>query len=134
MFPLTTKRVYDPPSPEDGARILVMRFWPRRVVRSAADCWFPELGTSPPLIQQWKQGGMRRTEFRRAYLRELQDPAARQAITKIRKLLETKPATLMCSCPDEARCHRTILREVILQPIPERKIAVSRKGTPPKAK
>ena len=105
MFPVTTKRVSDPPSASDGVRILVMRFWPRGVARSAVDQWFRELGTNPALIQRWKQGALRWAEFRRAYQRELQDPAARQAITEIRKLLRKSPVTLLCSCPEEARCH-----------------------------
>lgn len=115
MFPLATKRVYDPPSPADGIRILVMRFWPRGVARSAAHQWIRELGTSLALIRKWKQGSLRWTEFRHAYLRELQDPAARQAILEIRKLLLKDPVTLLCSCPDEARCHRSILKQAILQ-------------------
>ena len=126
MYALKTKRVYDAASPEDGVRILVMRFWPRGVARTAVDFWFRELGTSPSLIKKWKGGAIRWTEFRRAYRRELQDPAARQAITEIRKLVDKQPATLLCSCEDEARCHRSILKQVILQGTAT--IAVSRKG------
>ena len=127
MFPLLTKRVSEALSPADVKRILVMRFWPRGVTRSAADLWLRELGTSPELIQKWKHGSIRWTEFRRAYLRELQDPAARQAIAEIRKMLLQGPVTLLCSCPEEARCHRGILKQVILQqmiasrPAPRRK-------------
>ena len=93
--------------------------------RTAVDFWFRELGTSPSLIKKWKEGAIRWTEFRRAYRRELQDPAARQAITEIRKLVDKQPATLLCSCEDEARCHRSILKQVILQGTAT--IAVSRK-------
>ena len=120
MFSLSTKRVYDAPSPKDGMRILVMRFWPRGVARPTVHRWFRELGTSPALIRKWKDGAIRWIEFRRAYLRELQDPAARQAITEIRKLLLENPVTLLCSCPEEARCHRGILKQVILQQLPPR--------------
>ena len=115
MHPLLTKRVSDPPAASDGIRILVMRFWPRGVARAATDQWFRELGTQPALIQKWKPGALRWTEFRRAYRRGLQDPAARQAITEIRKLLTKSPVTLFCTCADEARCHRSILKQVILQ-------------------
>ena len=115
MFPLTTKRVYDAPSPADGTRVLVMRFWPRGVPRTAIHHWFRELGAEPELIRKWKQGTIRWTEFRRNYLRGLQDPAARQAITEIRKLLAKSPVTLLCSCPDESRCHRGVLKKVIEQ-------------------
>lgn len=117
-FSLTTKSIYDPASSEDGLRVLVMRFWPRGVARKAADYWFRELGTTPALIQQWKSGKIQWTQFRREYQRGLQDPAARQAIMEIRKLLSQKPVTLLCSCRDEARCHRSILKQAIVrQPV-----------------
>ena len=131
MHPLTTKRVYEPPSMEDGVRILVMRFWPRGVARSAVDRWVPELGTPPALIQKWKQGSIRWAEFRRAYLRQLQDPAARQTILELRQLLLKTPVTLLCSCPDEARCHRGILKQVILEPVASRRVSSARIGNAP---
>jgi uncharacterized protein YeaO (DUF488 family) len=118
IFPLATKCIHDPRSPEDGLRVLVMRFWPRGVARDRVDLWLREVGTTPELIRQWKTGAIRWTEFRRAYQRGLQDPAARQAITEIRKLLSEKAVTLLCSCRDEARCHRSILRQAILQQPP----------------
>jgi uncharacterized protein YeaO (DUF488 family) len=34
---LRLKRVYDPPSAEDGYRILIDRLWPRGLKREAAD-------------------------------------------------------------------------------------------------
>ena len=126
MFPLTTKRVSDPPSPADGTRVLVMRFWPRGVPRAAIHHWFRELGASPELIQKWKQQAVPWTEFRRAYRRGLQDPAARQAITEIRKLLAKSPVTLLCSCPDETRCHRSLLRQEVLRQPPTLRIAPAR--------
>jgi len=95
-----------------------MRFWPRGVSRKTVELWFRELGTTPDLIREWKQGNIRWSEFRRSYQRGLQDPAARQAITEIRKLLLEKPVTLLCSCRDESRCHRSILKQTILQQSP----------------
>ena len=130
MFPLTTKRVYDPSSPADGTRVLVMRFWPRGVPRSSIDHWFRELGAGPDLIKKWKQEAIRWTEFRRSYLRGLQDPAARQAISEIRGLLAKSPVTLLCSCPEEARCHRSILRKTILQQTGTIRIAAKRQSRP----
>jgi uncharacterized protein YeaO (DUF488 family) len=117
-FPLATKSVYDPVSSSDGLRILVMRFWPRGVPRTAVHHWFREVGTTPELIRQWKGGEIRWTEFRRSYLRGLQDPAARQAISEIRKLLSKSAVTLLCSCRDETRCHRSVLKQAILQQQP----------------
>jgi uncharacterized protein YeaO (DUF488 family) len=132
VFPLTTKCIYDPASPQDGVRVLVMRFWPRGVARKAVNLWFRELGTAPALIQEWKQEKIRWTQFRRGYQKGLQDPAARQAIMEIRKILSEKPVTLLCSCAEEARCHRGILKQAILQQ--RRRERRSARGTPLSAK
>ena len=117
-FPLKTNRVYDPPSSEDGVRILVMSLWPRGVARDRVDRWYRELGTAPDLIREWKSGAIRWSEFRRRYRKGLQDPAARQAISELRAMLTKQPVTLLCSCPDESRCHRGILKQMILQGSP----------------
>ncbi|MBV8523857.1 MAG: DUF488 family protein, partial [Acetobacteraceae bacterium] len=41
MTEVRIKRAYDPPSPEDGVRVLVDRLWPRGLKRSEAaiDVW-----------------------------------------------------------------------------------------------
>ena len=48
------KRIYDPPSPEDGYRVLVDRLWPRGVKKADADisCWAKEITPSPDL-RKW---------------------------------------------------------------------------------
>lgn len=66
-MPIKTKRVYDPPSPEDGTRILLMRFYPRGVKREAFQEWRKELGTEPDLIRAWKLGAIAWDEFTRRY-------------------------------------------------------------------
>src|SRR4051812_41176732 len=88
---LNTKCIYDPHSPSDGVRVLVMSFWPRGVARNHVDVWFRELGTAPSLIKEWKAEQISWTEFRRHYRRGLQEPAARQAVVEIRRLLSSKP-------------------------------------------
>ena len=45
------KRVYEPPSIDDGFRILVERLWPRGLSKSRAqvDLWLKEIAPSPQL-------------------------------------------------------------------------------------
>jgi uncharacterized protein YeaO (DUF488 family) len=52
MFKL--KRVYEPPSPDDGARILVDRLWPRGLTKekAALDLWMKEIAPSTEL-RKW---------------------------------------------------------------------------------
>jgi len=43
---IKAKRVYDPPEPGDGVRVLVDRLWPRGVRREAVDVWMREVAPS----------------------------------------------------------------------------------------
>ncbi|SDE92447.1 Protein of unknown function, DUF488 [Thermus arciformis] len=53
-MPFRAKRVYDPPSPEDGLRVLVDRIWPRGLPKEKArvDWWARELAPSDGL-RRW---------------------------------------------------------------------------------
>ncbi|MGQ9728729.1 MAG: DUF488 family protein, N3 subclade [Candidatus Fervidibacter sp.] len=62
-MPVKTKRVYDPPSPYDGTRILVMHFYPRGVRRDAFHEWRKESGADPSLIRVWKSHAISWDEF-----------------------------------------------------------------------
>lgn len=66
---LRSKRVYDPPEPGDGYRVLIDRVWPRGVSRERArlDEWARELAPSDGL-RKWFDHDPRRFEvFRRRY-------------------------------------------------------------------
>ena len=53
---LRTKRVYEDASPDDGFRLLTMRFWPRGVRKDRVDAWEKELGPSPKLLGKYRNG------------------------------------------------------------------------------
>ena len=53
---IRTKRIYDPPSPEDGYRLLIMRLWPRGVRKAAVDGWEKDLGPSRELLTSFRAG------------------------------------------------------------------------------
>jgi uncharacterized protein YeaO (DUF488 family) len=67
------KRVYDPPSPQDGRRILVDRLWPRGVSRKSAriDDWAKDLAPSTPLRRWFGHEPGRWSEFQTRYRDEL---------------------------------------------------------------
>lgn len=108
-----TKRVSEPSEAGDGTRVLVMRLWPRGVRRKHVDLWLPALGTDPVLIRAWRGGTVGWTEFRRRYLTGLRDPAAQEALAELRGLARKGTVTLLCNCPEEARCHRGILKALL---------------------
>jgi uncharacterized protein YeaO (DUF488 family) len=109
----TSKTVYDAGSPDDGTRILVMRLWPRGVRKDAVDEWFKELGTSLPLIREWKGGRIQWAEFKMRFLAEMESPGKKVLIASLAERSRNETITLLCSCRDNGRCHRSILKELI---------------------
>ena len=107
-----TKRVYDPPSPEDGYRLLVMRLWPRGTSKAAVHAWEPDLGPSRELLQTYRRGGMEWEVFARRYQEEM--ASQRELVARYREQGRRETLTLLCGCPDEARCHRGLLREMLV--------------------
>jgi uncharacterized protein YeaO (DUF488 family) len=67
------KRVYDPPGPQDGYRILIDRLWPRGLSKDKADIdeWRKDLAPSDRLRKWFKHEPARWEEFRRRYRKEL---------------------------------------------------------------
>lgn len=111
---IRTRRVYDPPADGDGARVLVMRLWPRGIRKDRVDLWLKELGPVVPLLRAYRGGKLGWAEYRRRYLAGLERPEAQDAVARVRQLARKGPVTLLCGCPDEARCHRSLLRGYLL--------------------
>ncbi|HVB34757.1 MAG TPA: DUF488 family protein [Patescibacteria group bacterium] len=61
------KRVYEPASPEDGARFLVERLWPRGIRKEALpmDGWLREVAPSTALRQWFAHDPAKWQEFQR---------------------------------------------------------------------
>ncbi|HUK93022.1 MAG TPA: DUF488 domain-containing protein [Methanomicrobiales archaeon] len=70
---IRVKRVYDPPSGEDGERILVDRLWPRGLSKERArvDLWLKEVAPTTELRTWYGHDPARWDEFRRRYRAEL---------------------------------------------------------------
>jgi uncharacterized protein YeaO (DUF488 family) len=67
------KRVYEPPSGEDGVRVLVDRLWPRGLSKpgAAVDLWLKDLAPSVRLRRWFNHDPSRWTEFKQRYAEEL---------------------------------------------------------------
>ena len=67
------KRVYEPPSQEDGVRVLVDRLWPRGLskTRAAVDLWLKDLAPSVRLRRWFNHDPSRWAEFTQRYAEEL---------------------------------------------------------------
>jgi uncharacterized protein YeaO (DUF488 family) len=80
---IQTRRVYEPPAPEDGARLLVDRLWPRGVSKEKLHLagWLKEIAPSGPLRLWFDHDPARWNEFQRRYFAELEErPEAWQPI------------------------------------------------------
>jgi uncharacterized protein YeaO (DUF488 family) len=110
---LRIKRVYQPPQPEDGARILVDRLWPRGLSRERArvDLWLKEIAPSTTLRRRFHGDPGGWEEFRTAYYAELEEPAAQTAVRSLLDQLRREPVTLLFAARDEARNNAVALKE-----------------------
>jgi uncharacterized protein YeaO (DUF488 family) len=70
---LKTKRVYDPPEPDDGVRFLVDHIWPRGTRKDLLklDGWLKDVAPSNMLRTWFAHDPARWDEFRRRYSAEL---------------------------------------------------------------
>jgi uncharacterized protein YeaO (DUF488 family) len=82
---IQVRRVYDPPAPDDGARLLVDRLWPRGARREKLQLtgWLKEVAPGNSLRQWFNHDPVRWEEFQRQYFAELeQNPQAWQPILR----------------------------------------------------
>jgi uncharacterized protein YeaO (DUF488 family) len=110
---IATKRIYDPAARTDGLRVLVMRLWPRGIRKSAVDLWLRDLGAEIGNLRAWNAGRLSWPELRRRYLAGLRRPPAAPVLARLRTLARRRRVTLLCSCADPARCHRTLLAQTL---------------------
>lgn len=110
---LRTKRVYDPSQKADGTRVLVMRLWPRGIRKSAVDLWLKDLGAEVANLRAFKAGRLGWPEMRRRYLAGLRREPAASALGRLRAMSKRGRVTVLCSCEDEKRCHRSLLRAAL---------------------
>jgi len=115
-MPILLKRVYEKPSPADGARVLVDRLWPRGVSQRAAalHAWLKDLAPSHGL-RRWFHARPRHWQmFRKRYLLELSEPAAEQALEELYDLAaRRRPLTLVFSSRNPEQNNAAVLKQLL---------------------
>ncbi|MFJ5546926.1 DUF488 domain-containing protein [Streptomyces sp. NPDC093225] len=106
-------RIYDPPGPDDGTRVLVDRLWPRGIAKADArvDSWPKALTPSNDLRRWYHAGGGSYEEFADRYAAELAAPEAAAALAELRGLVSGGPVTLVTAVKDPAHSHVSVLLE-----------------------
>ncbi len=110
----------------EGVRIGTVRRPPRGVPKAELaqldyyDVWLPLLAPSPPLVREAHQAQRADTDrawqrFARRYRREMARPDAAHALDLLVALSHTTDLSVGCYCAEERRCHRSLLRELLLE-------------------
>jgi uncharacterized protein YeaO (DUF488 family) len=110
------KRVYGKPSPEDGARVLVDRLWPRGMTKEAAalDAWLKDLAPSDELRKWFHSHRQQWSKFREKYLQELSSGPAKNALEQLYAIgKQHRQLTLLYSSKDEERNNALVLKELL---------------------
>ena len=104
----------------EGVRIGVTRYPPRGVPRAKwpehyFDLRLPVLAPSAELLARLRRGVIGFGRFSRAYENQMRTEPARQVIRLLAVVARSQPISLGCFCEDETRCHRLLLRDLILE-------------------
>ena len=109
--------------PDEGLRIGTVRRPPRGVPKSAFasqnwyDLWFPNLSPSAATVKfaqdaktdrQWQA-------FAKKYRSEMSTPENGHTLALLAALSRHTNFSVGCYCEDESRCHRSVLRALLLE-------------------
>lgn len=115
-------RLGTPRTPDEGLRIGTVRRPPRGVPKTEFasqdwyDVWYPNLA---PSSETMKLGQDATTDaewnaFTRRYKAEMADADASRTLDLLAALSHRTALAVGCYCVDEARCHRSLLRGLLL--------------------
>ena len=110
MEMIRLKRAYDPPSDDDGVRILVERLWPRGVKKEALqiDAWLKDVAPSTELRKWFGHDPAKWTTFQRRYFAELNTKP--EALKPIINASRHGPVTLVFSSHDAVHNNAVALK------------------------
>jgi len=116
-------RLGSPRKKNEALRLGTVRRPPRGVpkrefaTRDYYDVWVPDLSPSAELVKEALQakdeGAWRR--FERKYRAEMKKPEAGRLLELLAVLSHHVDFSVGCYCEDENRCHRSILKNLLLE-------------------
>ena len=117
-------RLGSPRTGDEGLRLGTARRPPRGVRKDAwatenyFDVWFPDLAPSAPLVkwalsEPWTD--RRWTRYEKSYRSEMKAPERQRLLTVLARLSEQANFSIGCYCEREDRCHRSILRDLLVE-------------------
>lgn len=106
-------------APNEGLRIGTVRRPPRGVPKTQFsaqnwyDIWFPTLAPSAQLMGDIHAERLSWSTFSKRYVAEMRKPEASRALDLLAALSRSGNFSVGCYCEDEARCHRSLLRQLL---------------------
>ncbi len=113
MMSIRIKRAYDPPTDDDGIRILVDRLWPRGLTNEKLQitAWMKEVAPSNALRQQVHHNPDQWDHFVAAYHQEL--AANPQAVQTLRDYARQGTLTLVYGARDTVHNQAVVLKQYL---------------------
>jgi uncharacterized protein YeaO (DUF488 family) len=116
-------RLGEPRAEGEGVRLGTVRRPPRGIPRSqfAAqdwyDVWFPNLAPSAETMQLGQQATTVKdwAQFVKRYRAEMATAENSRTLDVLAALSRQTNFSVGCYCADESRCHRSVLRELLLE-------------------
>lgn len=116
-------RLGTPRESGEGLRIGTVRRPPRGVPKADFarldyyDVWFPNLAPSAELVKEAMVAQDQRAwaAFKRKYRAEMGAPDRSRELDVLAALSHHTNLAVGCYCEDEGRCHRSVLRELLIE-------------------
>ena len=116
-------RLGSPREANEGLRLGTVRRPPRGIPKSEYatrdfyDVWFPNLSPSSELLKEGKKSGDDASwaVFRKKFRSEMSGPETSRILDLLAALSHQTNMALGCYCDNENRCHRSVLRELLVE-------------------
>ena len=116
-------RLGTPRAADEGTRIGTVRRPPRGVPKSEFasqdwyDVWFPNLAPSVETMKlgQGADSPAQWSVFAKKYRAEMAAPSAKHDVELLAALSRAADFSVGCYCEDESRCHRSILKQLLIE-------------------
>ena len=120
---ITIVRLGSPRKAKEGLRLGTVRRPPRGVPKSEYaqrdfyDVWLPNLAPSQRLLKEAKTAHDKKSwaAFERKFRSEMKAPDAEKILDLLAALSHRTDFSVGCYCNDERRCHRSILRQLLVE-------------------
>src|SRR5208337_2971376 len=116
-------RLGSPREKGEGLRIGTVRRPPRGVPKSEYakrdfyDVWLPNLSPSQELVKEAKSSYDEASwsAFKKKFRSEMNRPDASKILDLLAALSHQTNVAMGCYCEDESKCHRSVLRELLME-------------------